>query len=94
MKWQNFVPEFVVNQWNHWFKKVEGALVYFIPPYVSRKNTFFSPLIALVALIWAIFLLGIAIGSFFMFFASLLVLYFIVTKVFGVRIDLGDVVNI
>ncbi|MBI4411925.1 MAG: hypothetical protein HY541_05525 [Deltaproteobacteria bacterium] len=94
MKWQDLIPEFITKQWNHWFKKVEGALVFFTPAYVSKKNHFFSPLVALIAIIWAIFLLGIAIGSFVMFFVSLLVLYFIVTKVFGIRIDLGDVVNV
>ena len=51
-------------------------------------------LVALIAIIWAIFLLGIAIGSFFMFFSSMLVLYFIITKVFGIRVDLGDIVNV
>jgi len=94
MSWKNFVPNFISNKWDDLFKKVEGALVYFTPAYVSKKNTLFSPIIAITAIIWAIFLLGVAIGSFFMFFASLLVLYFIITKIFGIRLDLGDVVNV
>lgn len=91
MRITDFLPDFFVSQWKHWFKKVEGALVYFTPPYISKNDSLFSPLIAVVAIITAIFMIGIAMGSFFTLFTSLLVLYFILTKVFGIHLDAGDV---
>ena len=94
MSWRNFVPNFVTHKWDSWFRKVENALVYFTPKYVAKKNTFFSPVIAVVALILAILFLGLAIGAFFVFFSSLLVLYFIITKVFGIQLDLNEVVKV
>lgn len=95
MKWDKFIPQFLSQQWSYWTQKFEAALVSFTPPYISKQNKFFSPLIALVALIAAIFLLGLAVGSFFTLFTSLLVLYFILTKVFGIRLDMmGDVVAV
>ncbi len=95
MKWKDFLPQFLTSQWDHWSRKFEEALISFTPSYISKRNTFFSPLIALVALIASIFLLGLAVGSFFTLFTSLLVLYFILTKIFGIRLDMmGDVVPI
>lgn len=94
MTLRDFIPKFVVNQWDNWAKKIEEGLVYLTPPYISRHNSFFSPLVALVALITAIVLFGVAIGSFVTLFTSLLVLYFILTKVFGIRLDMGDVVSV
>ncbi len=94
MSLRNFFPKFITKQWDNWIRKVEEHLVYFTPPYISHQNSLFSPLVALVALIASIVLLGIAIGSFFALFSSLLVLYFILTKVFGIRLDLGDVVSV
>lgn len=91
MKLIDFLPDFVLNQWKTWFKRVESALVQFTPPYISKNNSLFSPLVALIALIASIFMIGIAIGSFFTLFSSLLVLYFILTKVFGIHLDTGDV---
>lgn len=91
MKWRSLLPDFIGKTWEHWFKKMEMALVSFTPPYISRNNNLFAPLIALVAIIMAIVLVGVAVGSFFSLFASMLVLYFILTKVFGIRLDLGDV---
>lgn len=91
MNWRRIVPQFFTKQWDHWFKKMEGTLVYFAPSYVSKNNNLFSPVIAVVALITAVVLLGIAMGSFFTLFASLLVLYFILTKIFGLHLDAGDV---
>lgn len=91
MKWTDFIGEYVSKQWSTWAKRIEAALVSFTPPYISRHNSFFSPLVALIALITAIVLVGLAIGSFFVLFSSLLILYFILTKVFGIRLDFGDV---
>lgn len=89
--WKAFVPEFVVMQWDTWFKKVENSLIYFTPAYVSKTNTFFSPLVAVIAIIMTIVMLGTALGSFFVLFTSLLVLYFILTKIFGINLEAGDV---
>ena len=94
MKLKDFIPNFVTKQWNKWFNKVEEALVYFTPTYFPKENTLFSPIVAVVGLIAAIFLMGLAIGSFFTLFTSLLVLYFILTKVFGIRFDMMDVVEV
>lgn len=91
MNWKKIIPKFVSNQWDQLFKRVENAMVYFSPSYVSKNDNFFSPLIAIVAIISVIFLAGIAIASFFMLFTSLLVLYFILTKIFGIHLDAGDV---
>ena len=91
VKWTDFISEYVSKQWSTWARRIEATLVSFTPPYISRHNNFFSPLVALVALITAIVLVGLAIGSFFVLFSSLLILYFILTKVFGVRLDFGDV---
>ena len=95
MKWKDFLPTFFTKQWEYWFGKLEDALISFTPPYISKQNSFFSPLVALIALVASIFLLGLAVGSFFTLFTSLLVLYFILTKVFGIRLDMmGDVVEV
>lgn len=94
MKWQDLLPGFVTQQWDKWFKKVDEALVYFTPAYVSKENSLFSPLIAVVALIAAIFLFGLAIGSFFTLFSSLLILYFILTRVFGIHLNPGDIFTV
>lgn len=94
MNWRKLVPQFFTKQWNFWVSKVEGSLVTFVPSYVSKENTLFSPLISLVALITAILVTGLAIGSFFTLFTSLLVLYFIMTKIFGIDLELGDVVQV
>ena len=94
MNWKAVLPKFVVQQWDHWFKKMEAALVSFTPAYITKNRSLFAPLIALVAVVMAIVLLGIAVGSFFSLFASLLVLYFILTKVFGIRLDMGDVFEV
>lgn len=94
MTWKTILPRFVVKHWDHWFKKVETALVSFTPAYITRNKSLFAPVIALIAIIMAIVLLGIAVGSFFSLFASLLVLYFIITKVFGIRLDIGDVFEV
>ncbi|OGQ08420.1 MAG: hypothetical protein A3G32_10040 [Deltaproteobacteria bacterium RIFCSPLOWO2_12_FULL_40_28] len=91
MKIKDFLPRFMLRQWEQWFKKMEGALVYFTPSYVAKNNHWFSPLIAVVALIMVVVLVGIAVGSFFSLFASLLVLYFILTKIFGIRLETGDI---
>ena len=88
----DFIPKFISKQWNQWTKKLEESLVHFTPSYIPKQNSFFSPLVAVVAVIVTIVLLGLAFGSFFTLFTSLLVLYFILTKVFGVRLDLADVV--
>ncbi len=92
MTLRDFIPKFITKQWDQWTKKLEEGLIQFAPSYIPRKNTFFSPLIAVVALIMAIVLVGLAFGSFFTLFTSLLVLYFILTKIFGLRLDLADVV--
>ena len=84
----------MIQQWDHWFKKVETALVSFTPAYITKNRSLFAPLIAVIAIVMAIILLGIAVGSFFSLFASLLVLYFILTKVFGIRLDIGDVFEV
>lgn len=94
MKWPHFFPPFISKYWESWIRKVEEGLTSFTPLYISRRNSFFSPLVALVALIASIVLLGIAIGSFFSLFSSLLVLYFILTKVFGIRLDMADIVSV
>ncbi|MBX7147998.1 hypothetical protein K1X76_02840 [bacterium] len=91
MTWKQFIPGFLTRQWDIWFKKMENALVYFTPTYVTKNDSLFSPLVAVVALILAVFLVGVAIGSFFTLFASLLVLYFILSKIFGIRLDAGDI---
>ncbi len=91
MNLKDYLPQFITKHWDQLFKKVEGALTYFTPSYISKNNTFFSPLVAVVALILVILLTGIAIGSFFMLFSSLLVLYFILTKIFGIHLEQGDV---
>lgn len=91
MSWKKILPNFVSKFWAKWAKKVEDALVVFTPAYVSKNNNFFSPLVALIALITSVFLIGTIIGSFFTLLSSLLVLYFILTRVFGIRLDLGDV---
>lgn len=91
MKWTRIIPDFISKQWSQWFQKIEGALVAFKPHYIAKNNNLFSPLIALIAVIWSIFLVGIAIGSFSTLFASLLVLYFILTKIFGISLETGDV---
>lgn len=75
----------------HWLGRVDVALAPFAPAYISKKPTFFSPIVALVALIFSIYLIGVAIGSFFTLFTSLLVLYFILTKIFGIQLEAGDV---
>ena len=94
MRLKDLLPGFIAKQWEKWFNKVEAALIYFTPTYVPQDNSLFSPLVAVVALIASIFLLGLAIGSFFTLFTSLLVLYFILTKVFGIRFDMMDVVSV
>ncbi|EKD42607.1 MAG: hypothetical protein ACD_73C00085G0003 [uncultured bacterium] len=91
MHWKKMLPDFISKQLDQLFKRVENAMVFFNPTYVSKSNSFFSPIIAIIALITAIFMVGIAIGSFFMLFSSLLILYFILTKVFGIQLDTGDV---
>ncbi|HBF12129.1 MAG TPA: hypothetical protein DDW49_01860 [Deltaproteobacteria bacterium] len=90
MTWYSFVPDFILKQWDKWFQKAEGSLIYFSPSYISKKNNLFSPLIAIIAIISSIVLIGVAIGSCFTLLASLLVLYFILTKIFGIRLDMGD----
>lgn len=91
MSWRDLFPVFISKQWDSWFKKVEESLVYFTPTYVSKDKGLFSPIIALIALITSIILVGIAVGSFFSLFISLLVLYFILTKIFGISLNPGDV---
>lgn len=92
MKWNTILPDFISRHVDDLIRKVEGALVYFTPSYVRQNNRLFSPVIAVVAVIIAVISMGIAIGSFFSLFSSLLVLYFILTRVFGIRLDTGDIV--
>lgn len=91
MSWRDLLPNFIIKQWDQIFKKIEVALVQFTPAYIKKNNSLFSPIIALIALVNCIILAGIAIGSFFTLLASLLVLYFILTKVFGIQFDQGDI---
>jgi hypothetical protein len=91
MNWKKILPDFLTKQWDGLFRKAENAMVYFSPAYVSKTNGLFSPLIAVIALIMVIILSGIAIASFFLLFSSLLTLYFILTKVFGIHLDTGEV---
>lgn len=91
MSLRDILPGFITKQWDHWFKKIETALVSFTPPYLPKNSSLFAPLVAVVALIMAIVLVGLSVGSFFVLFSSLLVLYFILTKIFGIRLDMGDV---
>jgi len=91
MRIKDYIPKFLTRQWKNWSKKVEKALVLFTPDYAKTSNHLFAPVIAVVAVIMTILLIGVAIGSFFSLFSSLLVLYFIFTKIFGIRLDASDV---
>jgi hypothetical protein len=87
MKWKKIIPEFISKSWEKWFYKVENALVLFQPTYISKQKDYFSPIVMVVALISIIFCIGIAITSFFLLFTSLLVLYFILSRVFGLDLS-------
>ena len=53
MTWHTLLPEIVVKYWDDFARKVENALIYFMPAYVSKKSFLFSPLIAVIAIIMA-----------------------------------------
>lgn len=94
MKWKNLVPEFLGRYWAICSKKLEGTLAQFTPSYITKNNNIFSPIIAVVALLALVFFAGLALGSFVTLFSSLLILYFVLTKVFGIHIDQGDVFSV
>lgn len=73
-------------------ERLEQALTVFRPMFLKRDNGLLSPVILILAVLWAIVTMGVAIGSFFSLFFSLLILYFIVTRVFGIHLNLDDVV--
>lgn len=73
---------------------MEQALVYFKPAYLSQNHQWFSPVVAIVALIMTIVLIGVALTSFMSLFISLLVLYFIITKIFGIELAAPDVFRV
>lgn len=73
-------------------ERLDQALAAFRPVFLRRDNGFLSPVILILAVLWAIVTTGVAIGSFFTLFLSLLILYFIVTRVFGIHLNLDDVV--
>jgi hypothetical protein len=77
-----------LNQWfQSWSKTVEIALMPFQTYTIRTHQGLFSPLIFVVAVLWTLLTVGTAIGAFVTFFGSLLVLYFILTKVFGVEFE-------
>lgn len=51
-----------------------------------------APLVFIIALLWVIVTIGLAFGSLLVFFCSLLVLYFVFTKIFGVKLNWDEVV--
>jgi hypothetical protein len=59
---------------------------------LRRNRGLFAPVVMVLAVLWAIVTAGLAVGSFFTLFLSLLILYFIITRVFGIQLNLDDVV--
>lgn len=87
MRWKDFITTLVTRHWNNWFKKVERTLTLFTSPYVPQENHYFSPVKTLLAVITSIILLAVAIGSFCSVVISLIVIYFILTRFFGIDFD-------
>lgn len=79
-------------KWYKNFERSQNQIANFNP--LQKNTSLLKPFIFAAALLSTILASGIAIGSFFALFFSLLFLYFILTKVFGIQLNFDDVVII
>jgi hypothetical protein len=69
--------------WPFWRRKLEVQLMAFSGVPHSKLKGQANPIVILVAVLWSIVTIGVSLGSFFTLFASLLLLYFLLTRIFG-----------
>lgn len=89
---KTFFKKLYSENLNFWSKTVETAIQPFHGQTLKKEQGLFAPIIFIVAVLWTILTVGIAIGSLFTLFGSLLVLYFIITRIFGIDVNLSEVV--
>lgn len=94
MEWKKYVPKFVTKSWQKWTEKANLALVAFKPTHIPKNSQYFSPVVVVIALITVIFGIAIAITSFLTLFTSLLVLYFVLSKIFGLDFNPNQVYTV
>lgn len=68
---------------------LELALAYFTPTILSKDKSFLAPLVACIAVLGLVIFASWAVGALFQLLLSLSVIYFVVTKIFGIRVDVN-----
>ena len=89
---KGFIKNIYDQHFKWWAKKTENALLQFRQETIKKDNKLFSPVIFVLAAIMAIISGAVALGSLISMFCSLLVLYFILSQIFGLNLNLADVV--
>ncbi len=90
--WKTTVSDFYNTYLKFLGRDLSRAIDRFKGGSMQKNQGLLAPLIFIIAVLWTIVTIGLAFGSLLTFFCSLLVLYFIFTKIFGVNLDLSDVV--
>ncbi|MBF0104259.1 MAG: hypothetical protein HQM16_02920 [Deltaproteobacteria bacterium] len=85
---------FYHKHFENWFDSAEKVLSNLKNKTLLDKKGMWGPLVFVIAAITAFFSFGVAVLSLISFFGSLLVLYFIITSIFGLKLDLSDVVKV
>lgn len=80
------------NPFREWSGTLEKARAKFKPSMFKKDQHLFAPIVFIIALIWTIVMVGLAIGSMVTLFCSLLILYFILSRIFGINMTWEDVV--
>jgi|APSaa5957512535_1039671.scaffolds.fasta_scaffold70207_3 hypothetical protein len=82
------------RSFHKWSKNIEQTIVNYKPRSILRERKLFAPMIFVIASLITIVSMGIALGSLLSLFCSLLILYFVFSKIFGIRLDIGDVIEV
>ena len=75
-----------------WTRKMDRALSKIRYESSTKTRGGFAPVLLVVAALWSLGAIGVAIGSFLSLILSLLTLYFIFTKLFGIQLNLDEIV--
>lgn len=75
-----------------WTRKMDRTLSKIHYENIAGRRGVKSPFVMVLATLASIVAVGIALGSFFSLILSLLTVYFIFTKLFGIHINLDDIV--
>ena len=82
------------RSFHKWSKNIEQTIVNYKPRSILRERKLFAPMIFVIASLITIVSMGIALGSLLSLFCSLLILYFVFSKIFGIIPSLDEILKI